>query len=298
MWLCKNCGYARTVAMPEWSHHHFSHHYTHDATSHFSTSTTSRHPQMPRLLRQRHPNSHSVNDIHDLVPPTKAPDCSANAMLTATLSTTSTTDRATQRHRATHQSPRLLCRRYQSPSTTALTRPSTPAPCSPAVVDRERRVRVLQMASAQHDLRPSVVGSAIRKAGFRSTIEAIHTIGASRNRELKQWLSRYVPQTQPKPSGPPKQSYYERRRAELVERTAKVTALLELRTRGLKAKRRWPRYHPAPGKENVRIKEAERRERMRAAAEAEANKQARAARVAMLVRLRTAVPIACKGKKI
>ncbi|KAJ7625416.1 hypothetical protein B0H17DRAFT_1151147 [Mycena rosella] len=288
--------------MPEWSHHHFSHHYTHDATSHFSTSTTSRHPQKPRLLRQRHPNSHSVNDIHDLVPPTKAPDCSANAMLTATLSTTSTTDRATQRHRATHQSPRLLCRRYQSPSMTALTRPSTPAPCSPAVVDRERRVRVLQMASAQHDLRLSVVGSAIRKAGFRRPLNWHY-----RSYTHHWCIAQSGAEAMAIPLRPPDPAQAQRSPEAILLRAQARRARREngeghrsfgaphSRSQG---KASLAAYHPAPGKENVRIKEAERRERMRAAAEAEANKQARAARVAMLVRLRTAVPIARKGKKI
>ena len=72
-----------------------------------------------------------------------------------------------------------------------------------------------------------------------------------------------------------------------------MTALMEVRARGLKDKaRRWPRYRPAPGKENQRVaKEAERKLRIQQAAEAEAAREEQrgvAARVAVLMQLRHA----------
>ncbi|KAJ7694389.1 hypothetical protein B0H17DRAFT_1199255 [Mycena rosella] len=107
--------------------------------------------------------------------------------------------------------------------------------------------------------------------------------------EVQRWLHRYVP---PVKRVAPKQSYYECRRTELVQKQERMSALLELRARGLKANaRRWPKRCPLPGKENIQAKEAARRARIKAAAEAQAAQDARRAaeaRVAHLMALRTA----------
>ncbi|KAJ6483058.1 hypothetical protein DFH09DRAFT_1340524 [Mycena vulgaris] len=104
--------------------------------------------------------------------------------------------------------------------------------------------------------------------------EAMRTPDASRNQEVSRWIDSYVPpeKIQQAKAEPPKQRYYERRRAELVEQKARVKALLEHRARALKATAHyWPQYRDmATHNENARIsKEVQRRERMRLAAEAE-----------------------------
>ncbi|KAJ6517576.1 hypothetical protein DFH09DRAFT_1332375 [Mycena vulgaris] len=142
---------------------------------------------------------------------------------------------------------------------------------------------------------PQLMSAAQDKAFKR---EAMRTPDASRNPEVSRWLDSYVP---PKKilqakAEPPKQRYYDRRRAELVEQKARVKALLEHRARALKATaHHWPRYRDmATRNENARItKEVQRRERMRLAAEAEEVREARRAadsRVAHLLALRGAVP--------
>ncbi|KAJ6547989.1 hypothetical protein DFH09DRAFT_1087452 [Mycena vulgaris] len=124
--------------------------------------------------------------------------------------------------------------------------------------------------------------------------EAMCTPLASRSKELSRWLNCYVsPETK---AEPPKQRFYERKRAELVEKKARVAALLEHRARALKATaHHWPRYRDMATREhNARVsKEVQRRERIRLAAEAEEVREARRAadaRVAHLIALRQAVP--------
>ncbi|KAJ6518387.1 hypothetical protein DFH09DRAFT_1098572 [Mycena vulgaris] len=99
--------------------------------------------------------------------------------------------------------------------------------------------------------------------------EAMRTPNTSRSKELSRWLNGYVPPETK--AEPPKQRFYDRKRAELVEK-ARVTALLEHRARAIKATaHHWPRYREMAIRDhNARIsKEAQRRERIRLAAEAE-----------------------------
>ncbi|KAJ6539876.1 hypothetical protein DFH09DRAFT_1090187 [Mycena vulgaris] len=131
--------------------------------------------------------------------------------------------------------------------------------------------------------------------------EAMRAPDAPRPKELQRWISNYVPlhkpTTQPAPKpDPPKISYFERKRAELVERKARVTALLQLRERALKASARcWPRYRDiATHNQNTRAaKEAQRKDRIRLAAEAETAQEMRRAadaRIATLMVLRGSLP--------
>jgi hypothetical protein len=111
--------------------------------------------------------------------------------------------------------------------------------------------------------------------------EALRTAGNPPPRGLEIWLDR---QRFPLRSGPPKQSYYERRRAELVAKKARVTAIMEIRRKGFdKERRRWLKYHGyiAPGKESKKPSPAARVE----AREVRVDK-AREVRVAELLRLR------------
>jgi hypothetical protein len=109
----------------------------------------------------------------------------------------------------------------------------------------------------------------------------LRTAGKPPTRALEIWLDR---QRFPLRSGPPKQSYYERRRAELVAKKARVTAIMEIRMRGFdKERRRWLKYHGfiAPGKENKKLSLATRVEAREVRVDT-----AREARVAELLRLR------------
>ncbi|KAJ6498286.1 hypothetical protein DFH09DRAFT_1336739 [Mycena vulgaris] len=134
--------------------------------------------------------------------------------------------------------------------------------------------------------------------------EAMRAPNVSRTNELQRWFNQYVPPVaRQNPSGifhtktdRLKTSFYERKRAELVERKARVTALLQLRERALKASSgRWPRYRDSvAAQQNARAaKELERRERMRRAAEvgaAQEERRAADARVAVLMGLRAGAP--------
>ncbi|KAJ6491535.1 hypothetical protein DFH09DRAFT_1338504 [Mycena vulgaris] len=119
--------------------------------------------------------------------------------------------------------------------------------------------------------------------------EAMRAPNVSRTNELQRWFNQYVPPVaRQNPSGifhtktdRLKTSFYERKRAELVERKARVTALLQLRERALKASSgRWPRYRDSvAAQQNARAaKELERRERMRRAAEVGAAQEEQARR--------------------
>ncbi|KAJ7449014.1 hypothetical protein FB451DRAFT_1567147 [Mycena latifolia] len=110
---------------------------------------------------------------------------------------------------------------------------------------------------------------------------------------LQRWLDRYVP---PKPKARVGPSYFERKRAELVARKARVDALMALRAGSEKYGRRWPRFRQiAEDKENARrAVESKRKQdlaaREQAAKAALVRKEERAAadaRVAVLMRQRT-----------
>ncbi|KAJ6487348.1 hypothetical protein DFH09DRAFT_1105921 [Mycena vulgaris] len=117
---------------------------------------------------------------------------------------------------------------------------------------------------------------------------------APRTKELQRWINSYIsPQES---TTTPKISYYERKRAELVERKSRVTALMQLRARALKASAKsWPRYRDIATREHNAhaAKEAQRRERIRLVAEAETAREMRSAadaRVATLMALRGSIP--------
>ncbi|KAJ6532229.1 hypothetical protein DFH09DRAFT_1092896 [Mycena vulgaris] len=163
---------------------------------------------------------------------------------------------------------------------------------------QEGAVNSLSLPFPRNMSKSALVLSDFQDKAFKR--EAMRAPDASRTNELQRWFNRYVPPQDPSSvshtkTERPKTSFYERKRAELVERKARVTALLQLRERGLKASaRRWPRYRDiATSEQNARAaKEMERRERMQRAAEAGAAQEARRAadaRVAALTALRAAI---------
>ncbi|KAJ7478026.1 hypothetical protein B0H11DRAFT_2234355 [Mycena galericulata] len=109
---------------------------------------------------------------------------------------------------------------------------------------------------------------------------------------VQSWLNenRAPPQAPtPTPPHPSQPSFYERKRAQLVLRKARVDALIHLRACALKS-RHWPRLREAreADKENeVRLMRVKAREE-RAKAEAARERAAADARVAHLMALRSA----------
>ncbi|KAJ6499773.1 hypothetical protein DFH09DRAFT_1102938 [Mycena vulgaris] len=134
--------------------------------------------------------------------------------------------------------------------------------------------------------------------------EAMRAPDAPRTKELQSWINDYVlpskSTTLPATTLPtPRRDaprVYDRLHAQLVQRKARVTALVQLRERALKASsRRWPRYRDIATREQKAhaAKEAQRRDRIRLAAEAETAREMRRAadaRVATLMALRGSLP--------
>ncbi|KAJ7495439.1 hypothetical protein FB451DRAFT_1387467 [Mycena latifolia] len=121
--------------------------------------------------------------------------------------------------------------------------------------------------------------------------EAIRHKGQPVTRQLDLWLSSYLPGP---PTGSRRQGYYERRRAELVAKKARVQALMDLRARALReGSRRWPRLREAREKDiqqrALKSKQLEdARKAARAVIEAKEARAAADARVAVLMALRMA----------
>ncbi|KAJ6538208.1 hypothetical protein DFH09DRAFT_1324074 [Mycena vulgaris] len=121
-------------------------------------------------------------------------------------------------------------------------------------------------------------------------LEAIRHKGKPVTQQLDRWMTSYIPGP---PAGPPRESYYERKRAELVAKKKRVDALMELRARVLRdpGARRGPRLrqareriqqqHAAELKQQAEVRKAEH-----AAIEARAERAAAEARVAFLMALR------------
>ncbi|KAJ7772704.1 hypothetical protein DFH07DRAFT_953163 [Mycena maculata] len=116
--------------------------------------------------------------------------------------------------------------------------------------------------------------------------EALRTVDAPRDDVLKGWLSQYLPSE--KNQRPPPKITFAERKLRLVAKKARVDALMSLRARALKeSARRWPKLREAreADKENEGRAAAARQR----AAIAKAEREAAAARVAHLMRLRKRV---------
>jgi hypothetical protein len=123
--------------------------------------------------------------------------------------------------------------------------------------------------------------------------EAMYLDGRAPGPTLQAWIESYVVPPPPKPPG--YQTYYERRRAELAAKKARVDALMVMRARALEsAHRRWPQprcLSKDHEKENRTRQMEEKAAReaakaKKAAREAEAERAAAAARVATLMQMR------------
>ncbi|KAJ6570825.1 hypothetical protein DFH09DRAFT_1079809 [Mycena vulgaris] len=83
---------------------------------------------------------------------------------------------------------------------------------------------------------------------------------------LQRWIKKYRPPMQPitlpQPTAPPRQSFYELKRAELVARKARVDALMALRARGEKeAHLRWPPFRQSREEQQKRQRAADGKHR-------------------------------------
>jgi hypothetical protein len=135
--------------------------------------------------------------------------------------------------------------------------------------------------------------------------DAIHLDGRAPGPTLQAWIDSYVLPPPPKPPG--HQTYYERRRAELAAKKARVTALMDMRARALKsARRRWPqprclsKDHEKESltrqmEEKAALEAAKAEKRVR---EAKEERAATAARVATLMQMRATWEESRRRKKL
>jgi hypothetical protein len=123
----------------------------------------------------------------------------------------------------------------------------------------------------------------------------MHLDGHAPGPTLRAWIDSCVLPPPPKPPG--HKTYYERRRAELVAKKARVNNLMDMRARALKsAQRRWPqprclskdheKENRARQKEEEAAREAVKAEKV--VREAKEERAAAAARVATLMQMRAA----------